>query len=46
MFEGTPMLSNQSLERKESLLNWKEFVINVLNESYKEDDSNFKPKES
>lgn len=28
------------------MLNRKEQVLNILNESYKEDDSSFKPKES
>ena len=37
MFEGTPMASDQSMSWKESLLNRKEWVINILNESYKDD---------
>ena len=34
MYEGSALLTEQSMSRKESLLNRKEFVINVLNESY------------
>jgi hypothetical protein len=46
MFKGTPLVTDKSMQRRESLLNWKEHVLNILNESYKEDESSFKPKES
>lgn len=37
MFNGTPLATDQSMSRKESLLNRKEHVINILNESYKDE---------